>query len=93
MNPNMTYAQLIPGRTTVRGTGIIDARRFCYAFSAAALLRGSAGWSDADERGLQKWAGDFLHWLNESEHGRPSGYVLFCGIRLPFLFFYLIYLV
>jgi len=72
MNPNMTYAQLIPGRTTVRGTGIIDARRFCYAFSAAALLRGSAGWSDADERGLQKWAGDFLHWLNESEHGRKE---------------------
>ena len=72
MNPNMTYAQLISGRTTVRGTGIIDARRFCYAFSAAALLRGSAGWSDADERGLQKWAGDFLHWLNESEHGRKE---------------------
>lgn len=24
---------------------------------------------------------------NESEHGRPSGYVLFRGIRLPFLFF------
>ncbi|MDE6858033.1 MAG: alginate lyase family protein, partial [Alistipes sp.] len=41
MNPNMTYAQLIPGRTAVRGTGIIDSRRFCRAFSAAALLRGS----------------------------------------------------
>lgn len=69
MNPNMTYAQLIPGRTTVRGTGIIDARRFCVAFSAAALLHGSASWSEADEQGLKQWAADFLHWLETSENG------------------------
>lgn len=72
MNPNMTYAQLIPGRTTVRGTGIIDARRFCYAFSAAALLYGSSSWSEADEQGLKRWATEFLHWLDESENGRKE---------------------
>ncbi len=72
MNPNMTYAQLIPGRTTVRGTGIIDSRRFCYALSAATLLRGSKSWTVQDERGLRSWAEAFLGWLEESENGRKE---------------------
>lgn len=72
MNPNMAYAQLIPGRTTVRGTGIIDSRRFCYALSAAALLRGSKAWSDGDEAGLRSWVTAFLRWLEESENGRKE---------------------
>lgn len=72
MNPNMAYAQLIPGRTTVRGTGIIDSRRFCYALSAASLLRGSKAWSDGDEAGLRSWVTAFLHWLEESENGRKE---------------------
>lgn len=72
MNPNMAYAQLIPGRTTVRGTGIIDSRRFCRAFSAAALLRGSQSWSEEDDRALREWAGKFLVWLETSENGRKE---------------------
>lgn len=72
MNPNMAYAQLIPGRTTVRGTGIIDSRRFCYALSAASLLRGSKAWSDGDEAGLRDWVTAFLRWLEESENGRKE---------------------
>lgn len=72
MNPNMAYAQLIPGRTTVRGTGIIDSRRFCYALSAASLLRGSKAWSDGDEAGLRNWVTAFLRWLEESENGRKE---------------------
>lgn len=72
MNPNMAYAQLIPGRTTVRGTGIIDSRRFCYALNAASLLRGSKAWSDEDEAGLRSWATAFLRWLEESKNGRKE---------------------
>jgi len=72
MNPNMAYAQLIPGRTTVRGTGIIDSRRFCYALSAATLLRGSKSWTEQDEAGLQSWTAAFLRWLEESENGRKE---------------------
>lgn len=72
MNPNMTYAQLIPGRTAVRGTGIIDARRFCYALSAATLLRGSESWTERDRQGLRDWVREFLRWLEESENGRKE---------------------
>lgn len=72
MHPNMAYAQLIPGRTTVRGTGIIDSRRFCYAFSAVVLLRGSQSWTAEDEQGLRAWTAEFLRWLEESENGRKE---------------------
>lgn len=69
MNPNMTYAQLIPGRKTIRGTGIIDARRMCYALNAARLIEPSAAWTAADRIGLQRWAGAFLYWLEHSVNG------------------------
>ena len=41
MNPNMTYAQLIRGRSTIRGTGIIDSRRMAFALNAAQLIDAS----------------------------------------------------
>lgn len=72
MNPNMTYAQLIRGRSTIRGTGIIDARNLCYALNVAPLLEGSAAWSDADRSELQAWARAFLYWLEHSVNGRKE---------------------
>lgn len=72
MNPNMTYAQLIRGRTTIRGTGIIDSRNLCYALNAAPLLEGSAAWSDDDRRELQAWARSYLYWLEHSVNGRKE---------------------
>lgn len=70
MNPNMRFAQLIPGRTTLRGTGIIDARRFCYALGAATLIEGSRSWTAADAAGLRAWAGAFCYWIENSTQGR-----------------------
>lgn len=70
MNPNMRFAQLIPGRTALRGTGIIDARRFCYALSAASLIEGSVSWTAEDAAGLKAWAGAFCYWLENSTQGR-----------------------
>lgn len=45
MNPNMVYAQIRPGIDRIRGTGIIDARRFIGAFNGASLIRNSEHWS------------------------------------------------
>lgn len=70
MNPNMAFAQLIPGRRKLRGTGIIDARRFCYALSAATLLEGAASWTAEDASALRAWAGAFCYWLEQSTQGR-----------------------
>ena len=72
MRPNMRYAQLIPGRTTLRGTGIIDSRRFMASISAALLLEGSTAWSKEDEAALKGWCDAFLTWLEQSEQGQKE---------------------
>lgn len=72
MNPNMTYAQLIRGRQTIRGTGIIDARRMAFALNAAQLIDSSPSWSDHDRRELREWARTFLYWLEHSVNGQKE---------------------
>lgn len=72
MHPNMRYAQLIPGRRTLRGTGIIDSRRFLASLSAATMIEGSKAWQKADRRALKRWVADFLCWLEKSEQGRKE---------------------
>lgn len=69
MNPNMNFAQGIPGRSVGRGSGIIDSRRFSYAVAAVPLLRGSKSWSDEDEKLMREWAKSFLEWMQSSENG------------------------
>lgn len=69
MNPNMTYAQLIPGRTSIRGTGIIDSRRMCFAINASQLIESSPAWTSGDRAELGKWAGAYLYWLEHSVNG------------------------
>lgn len=72
MNPNMTYAQLIRGRQTIRGTGIIDSRRMAFALNAAQLIDSSPAWSDHDRRELREWARTFLYWMEHSVNGQKE---------------------
>ena len=72
MNPNMTYAQLIRGRSTIRGTGIIDSRRMAFALNAAQLIDASPSWTDRDRHELREWARAFLYWLEHSVNGRKE---------------------
>ena len=72
MNPNMNYAQGIPGRAAGRGAGIIDARRFSYAVAVVPLLRGSMFWSKEDDKAIRKWSEEFLKWMAESENGQKE---------------------
>jgi hypothetical protein len=36
------------------------------------MLAGSKAWTEADQRGLEAWFGNYLGWLLESEHGRAE---------------------
>ncbi len=69
MNPNMTYAQYVPGMTYIRGTGIIDSRRFLTGLNAAQIIQNSEAWSAKDERELKRWASVFAYWLECSVNG------------------------
>jgi len=70
MNPNLEFAQAVPGRETGRPTGIIDTVELVAMLDGVALLARSPAWSAADHRALVEWFAAFLGWLERSPHGR-----------------------
>lgn len=72
MNPNLSYAQFIPGVNTGRGIGLIETRGFTRVIDAVGLIAGSAAWTPVDERGLREWFGAFLAWMQTSANGQAE---------------------
>ena len=69
MNPNLEYAQAIPGVNNGRGIGIIETRSLTGIADAVALLQGSKSWSEADTKQLQQWYSQYLNWMLTSKNG------------------------
>jgi hypothetical protein len=72
MNPNLEYAQFIPGVNTGRGIGLIETRGLTRVVDAVGLLEGSKALTSEDERGLKDWFGKFLQWMLDSKNGREE---------------------
>ena len=72
MNPNLQYAQFIPGVNTGRGIGLIETRGLTRVVDAIGLLAGSKALTADDERGLRDWFGKFLQWMLDSKNGREE---------------------
>ena len=72
MNPNFNQAQAIPGVNNGRGIGMIESRSLMPVCDAVGLLAGSTNWTKADDDGMQKWLGEFLHWAQTSANGRDE---------------------
>jgi len=72
MNPNLQYAQGIPGINTGRGIGLIETRGLTRVVDAIGLLGGSKALTAADEEGLRDWFAKFLQWMRESKNGRDE---------------------
>src|SRR5439155_19672594 len=72
MNPNLEYAQFIPGVNTGRGIGLIETRGLADVVDAIGLLAGSKAWTPPDQRGLEDWYSKFLQWMLESKNGRDE---------------------
>jgi len=72
MNPNLEYAQFIPGVNTGRGIGLIETRGLTRVVDAIGLLAESKSLTAQDERGLKDWFAQFLQWMQESKNGREE---------------------
>jgi hypothetical protein len=72
MNPNLQYAQFIPGVNTGRGIGLIETRGLTRVVDAIGLLEGSKALTSQDRRGLKDWFGKFLQWMLDSKNGREE---------------------
>ncbi|MCZ8514194.1 alginate lyase family protein [Paenibacillus filicis] len=62
-NPNMNFGQSVPGRYDGRKEGVLDSRLILFTSDAAALLKGSSGWTKHDADGYRKWLSDYVKWL------------------------------
>lgn len=69
MNPNLEYAQGIPGINHGRGIGIIESRAFTGIADAVGLLEGSSSWTNKDEEQIKEWYRGFLKWMLTSKNG------------------------
>ena len=72
MNPNLNYAQAVRGRSTGRGTGIIDTHRFSQFIEAINFLKASGKWNETQHKNLQNWFKEYLGWLLNSKNGRDE---------------------
>ena len=72
MNPNLQFAQYIPGVNTGRGIGLIETRGLTRVVDAIGMLEGSKSLTEADRRGVADWFSKFLQWMQESKNGRDE---------------------
>ncbi len=72
MNPNLKYAQAIPGAVDGRGTGIIDSRGFAKIIDAVGMLQGSTSWTPQNHQALKVWFSEYLDWLINSKNGQDE---------------------
>lgn len=66
MLPNMEYAQGVPGKSTGRPEGVLEARGLPEVTDAIAMLHGSSSWTAADQSGMEAWFNQYDHWLRTS---------------------------
>src|SRR3954468_1152489 len=72
MNPNLQYAQAIHGRTTGRGTGIIDTIHLVEVARSIAFLGDAKALTAPDQEGVKKWFAQYLDWLTTSKNGQEE---------------------
>ncbi|MCF7804887.1 MAG: alginate lyase family protein [Candidatus Marinimicrobia bacterium] len=69
MNPNLNYAQAIPGRTKGRGVGIIDTIHLIEIARAISILENRGELNYTDAIGIKRWFASYLDWLTTSVNG------------------------
>jgi hypothetical protein len=70
MNPNMAFAQGVPGRTTGRPEGVLDTYRLIRVVEAVGLIQPAGALSATDLTGLKAWFSAYVDWMGVSANGR-----------------------
>ncbi len=74
MNPNLNYAQMIPGHNEGKGRcyGVIDTYSFVEMLDAVQLLEQSKAFTAKDSKNLKAWFSQLLNWILTSEQGKEE---------------------
>ncbi len=70
MNPNLNYAQSVPGVATGRKEGIIDTLQMAYMIDSLEMLRESPAFNTTEFSAVTAWFTSFLDWLRTSTFGK-----------------------
>ena len=68
MNPDLDYAQSIPGVNNGRGSGLVDGRAFIRAIQGMEFLEQTNQWSAKDQTAVHHWFEEYLRWLLTSRN-------------------------
>ncbi|MET3665553.1 alginate lyase family protein [Caulobacter sp. 1776] len=72
MNPSMTYAQGVPGRTPGRAEGVLDTSRLLRVVESIGVLAPSNALTPAERKGLEAWFGDYVQWMQTAPTGKDE---------------------
>lgn len=74
MNPNLEYAQMIPGIDGGKGRcyGVLDSYSFVEMLDAVALLEHSEAFTSKDSKQLKAWFKQLLDWILTSPQGKEE---------------------
>lgn len=73
MNPNMNYAQAVPGVSEGRPEGVLDGAGFMSVIDAAGLIAPSGALTQAETTALEGWFARYLDWMLKSPNGKEEG--------------------
>jgi hypothetical protein len=73
MNPNLQYAQAVPGVSPGRGTGIIDTLHLIEVPKAIEAMAKSPAFPADTLAALKKWFQDYEDWMATSKNGKEEG--------------------
>lgn len=72
MNPNLKFAQNVPGKTEGREFGILDGRIYWDVIDSLLLLQSVDMVERAHVRDMRVWFGQYVKWLLTSEFGTKA---------------------
>jgi hypothetical protein len=72
MNPNLTYAQAIPGGPSGRSWGIIDGLHLIEIPPAITAMQSSQAFPPEVFTGLKQWFGKMADWMMTSKNGKAE---------------------
>jgi hypothetical protein len=73
MNPNLEFAQSVPGVTPGRPAGLIDTVDLVAMVEGVELMASSGSLPEGDLAGLRGWFTRYLDWLLSSNNGKQEG--------------------
>jgi len=72
MNPNMNYAQTVPGREIGHADGVLETARLQRVIEGLGLIAPSGKLTPEETKGMEKWFSDYVDWMRGSTHGRNA---------------------